>query len=69
MNFREQVKPRNTKKQDVLKKTKRDVLNNLYNFFERRKIVFNAFDRKIFPIEIEGTGFLDKISDHSNLNS
>ena len=58
MNFWEQVKRRNAeKKQDVLKKTKRDVLNILYNFFERRKIVLNAFDSKIFPIKIEDPGF------------
>ena len=28
-------------------------------------VVINAFDSKIFPIKIEGTGFLDKISHHS----
>ena len=32
-------------------------------------VVINAFDSKIFPIKIEGTGFLDKISHHSNLKT
>ena len=41
-------------------------------FFKTYKIflkerVLNVFDSKMFPIKIEGTGFLDKISDHSNL--
>ena len=31
------------------------------------KRVLNGFDSKIFPIKIEGTGFSDKVLDHSNL--
>ena len=55
MNFRKQVK----------QKKKKDVLENL--FFEGRERVLNAFDSKIIPIKIEGTGFSDQVSDHSNL--
>ena len=29
----------------------------------------DAFENKIFPINIEDIGFLDKISDHSNLKT
>ena len=46
-------------------KTKRRCSKNLYNLFEGRKKVFNAFESKIFPIKIEGTDFLD----HSNLKT
>ena len=28
---------------------------------------FDAFDSEMFPIKIEGTGFSDKVSDHSKL--
>ena len=63
MNFRKQVKPKNTER----KQQKEDVLENLYNLFEGRERVLNAFDIKIVPIKIEGTGFSDKVLDHSNL--
>ena len=63
MNFRKQVKPKNTER----KQQKEDVLENLYNLFEGRERVFNAFDIKIVPIKIEGTGFSGKVLDHSNL--
>ena len=42
--FRKQVKPKNKEK----KQKKEDVLKNLYNLFEGRKRVFNAFDSKYF---------------------
>ena len=58
MNFRKQVKPKNTEK----KQQKEDVPENLYDLFEGRERVLNAFDSKIFPIKIKDTGF----SDHSN---
>ena len=29
--------------------------------------MLDAFESKIFPIQIEGTDFSDKVSDHSNL--
>ena len=37
---------------------KKDVLKNLYNFFEGREKVLNAFDSKIFPIKAKGSGYL-----------
>ena len=45
------------------KKQEKDVLKNLYNLFKDRERLLNAFDSKIFPMKIEGTGF----SGHSNL--
>ena len=48
-------------------KQKKNVLNNLYNLFEGRERVLNAFDSKIFPIKIDGSGVSDNASDHSNL--
>ena len=62
LNFRKKVKPKNPE----IKQKKKDVPENLYNFFEGREKL-NAFDRKIFPGKTEGTSFSDKISDHSNL--
>ena len=59
LNFRKQLEPKNPEN----KEQKEDVFKNLYNLFEGRKRVFNAFDSKIFPMKIEGTGF----SDHYNL--
>ena len=42
------------------KKTeKKDVLKNLYNFFEGREKVLNASDSKIFLIKTKGTGYLE----------
>ena len=41
------------------KKKKKDVLINLYKFFEGREKVLNAFDSKIFPIKTKGTGYLE----------
>ena len=49
------------------KQQKEDFLENLYNLFEGRERVFNAFDSKIFPTKIEDTGSSDKVLDHSNL--
>ena len=42
----------------------KDILKNLYALFESRERVLDAFESKIFPIKIEGTGFSDKVSDH-----
>ena len=61
--FKKKTKPQNPKK----KQENKDTLKNLYALFEGRGRVLNAFDSKIFPIKIEGTGFSDKVSDHSNL--
>ena len=57
LNFRKQVTPKNPAK----KQQKEDVLKNLYNLFECRKRVLNAFEGKIFPIKVEGRGFSDKV--------
>ena len=62
MNFTKQVKQKIPEK-----KQQQDALKNLYSFFEGRERVLNAFDSKIFPMKIEGTGFSGKVSDHSNL--
>ena len=35
---------------------------------EGRERVLEGFESKIFPIKIEGTGFCDRVSNHSNLN-
>ena len=55
MNFRDKTKPQDEEK----KQKKKDVLKNLYNFFEDREKVLNAFDSKIFPIKTKGTGYLE----------
>ena len=47
INFRDKTKPRGEKKKK--KKEKEDVLKNLYNFYEGREKVLNAFKSKIFP--------------------
>ena len=63
LNFRKQVKLKNPEK----KQKKEDILKNVYNLFEGRERVLNAFDSKIFPIKTEGTGLSGKVADHSNL--
>ena len=35
---------------------------------EERERVLDVFESKIFPIKSEGTGFENKVFDHSNLN-
>ena len=63
MNFRKQVKPKNTEK-------KRQKEDDVFLYvFKGRERVLNAFDSKIFPIKIEGTGFSDKVLDHSNIKT
>ena len=53
MYFRKQVKPKNTEK----KQQEEDVLKNIYNLFEGRKRVLNAFDSKIISVKKnEGIG-------------
>ena len=49
------------------KQQKEDVLETLYNCFEDRERVLNAFDSKIFPIKNKGTGISGKVLSHSNL--
>ena len=64
MNFKSKIKPQNPDK----KQTKKDILKSLYALFDGRKRVFDTFDRKIFPMKTECTGFLDrtgdKVTDH-----
>ena len=52
-NFRDKTKPQSEEK----KREKEDVLKNLYNFYEGREKVLNAFDGKIFPIKTKGTSY------------
>ena len=47
------------------KKRKKSVLDNLYNFFEGREKVFDAFESKIFSIKSKGAGILNP--NHSKL--
>ena len=63
MDFKKKTKPKTPEK----KQQKKDVLDNLYALFEGRKRVLGAFENIIFTIKIEGIGFLDKVSHHSNL--
>ena len=39
---------------------------NLYALFEGRERVLDAFESKIFLTKVDGRGFSDKVSDHSN---
>ena len=55
INFKNKTKPRGTKK----KTEKKRCASNLYNFFEGREKVLNAFSSKIFPIKTRGTGYLE----------
>ena len=61
INFKKKTKPKNLEK----KQEKIIVLNNLYNFFEGREKVFNAFSSKIFLIKSKGSGLLN--TDRSKL--
>ena len=54
INFKNKAKPRDK----IKKQQKKDILENLYNLFEGREKVLNAFDSKIFPIKTKGTGYL-----------
>ena len=53
MNFRKNTKPRRQEK----KQEKETVLENLYNFFEGREKILDAFESKIFSTKSKGTGF------------
>ena len=63
MDYKKKTRPQNPEK----KQEKKDIFKNLYPLLEGRERVLDAFESKIFPIKIEGTGFSDKASDHSNL--
>ena len=47
------------------KQEKEIVLENLYNFWEGREKIFDAFERKIFSTKSKGAGILNP--DHSTL--
>ena len=64
LNFKKQIKRQNPEKKQ---KKKLFLRKNLYALFDGRERALHAFGSKIFPIKIEGTGFSDKASDHSNL--
>ena len=40
------------------KQKAKNILKNLYSFFEGRERVLNSFDSKIFPIKAKGSGYL-----------
>ena len=61
MNFRKNTKPKSQEK----KQEKEIVLENLYNFFEGREKVLDAFGSKIFSIKSKGAGVLSP--NHSKL--
>ena len=61
MNFRKHTKPRSQEK----KQEKEIVLENLYNFFEGREKVLDAFESKIFSMKPKGAGILNL--NHSKL--
>ena len=49
------------------KTREKDILKNLDVPVEVKEKVLKAFESKIFPFKIEGTGFSDNAPDHSNL--
>ena len=55
LNFRKNTKPRSQEK----KQEKEIVLKNLYNFFEGREKILDAFESKIFSIKSKGAGILN----------
>ena len=61
--LRKKIRPRNPEK----KQEDKDILKSFYALFEGREKVLDAFESKMFQIKIEGTGFSDKVFDHSNL--
>ena len=61
MNFRKNMKPRSQEK----KREKEIILQNLYNFFDGREKVLDAFKSKTFSIKSKGSGILNL--DHSKL--
>ena len=56
MNFKKKQKTHSVQKKIQERKA---VLKNLHGLFEGREKVLNAFDSKIFPIKIKGSGYLD----------
>ena len=64
MNFKKKTKPKSLEKKKKNKK-KKFVLENLYNLFEGREKVLDAFESKIFTIKSTDAGILNP--DHSKL--
>ena len=63
MNLKKKnTKPKNTEKK---KQEKKSIFKNLYNFFDGREKVLNAFKSKIFLIKSKGSGLLN--NDRSKL--
>ena len=62
MNFKKKTKPKSLEKKN---KKKKFVLENLYNLFEGREKVLDAFESKIFTIKSTDAGILNP--DHSKL--
>ena len=63
MNFKKKAKPKSLEKKK--NKKKKFVLENLYNLFEGREKVLDAFESKIFTIKSTDAGILNP--DHSKL--
>ena len=61
INFRKNTKPKSQEK----KARKEIVRENLYNFFEGREKILDAFESKIFSIKSKGAGILNP--NHSKL--
>ena len=61
ISFKKHTKPRSQEK----KQEKEIVLKNLYNFFEGREKILDAFESKIFLIKSKGAGILNP--NHSKL--
>ena len=61
MDFRKNTQPRSEEK----KQEKEIVLQNLYNLFEGREEILDAFERKIFLTKSKDAGILNL--DHSRL--
>ena len=64
MNFKKKAKPKSLEKKKKTRK-KNFVLENLYNLFEGREKVLDAFESKIFTIKSTDAGILNP--DHSKL--
>ena len=58
MNFKKKTKPKSLEKKKKNKK-KKFVLENLYNLFEGREKVLDAFESKIFTIKSTDAGILN----------
>ena len=62
IDFKKIAKAKNPEK----KTRKNGVLENFYALFEGREWFLGVFKSKIFPLKVEGTGFSDKVINHSN---